>query len=55
LQGQQGRDGVVFHWGAFDIEGLVWEKMVSISFGGVAGHGERALGAGITHARIGGA
>jgi len=55
LQGQQGRDGVVFHWGAFGIEGLVWEKMVSISFGWVAGHGERAPGAGITHTRIGGA
>jgi len=42
LQEQQGRGGVVFSMGAFDIEGMIREKMVSINFGGAAGHEERA-------------
>jgi len=38
-----------FCWGAFGIEGLVGEKIVSTSFGGVAGHGKRTPGAGAAH------
>jgi hypothetical protein len=38
---------------AFGIEGTVGEKIISTSFGGVAGHGERAPGA--AHARTAGA
>jgi hypothetical protein len=38
-----------FCWGAFGIEGLVGEKMVNTSFGGVAGHGKRTPGAGAAH------
>jgi hypothetical protein len=41
--------GLSFHWVAFDIEGMLGEKMVSRSFGGAAGHGERAPGAGAAH------
>jgi len=37
-----------FRWGAFGIEGMVEEKIISTSFGGAAGHGERAPGASAT-------
>jgi len=40
--------GLSFRWGAFGIEGMVGEKMVSTSFGGVASHGEQAPGSGTT-------
>jgi hypothetical protein len=38
-----------FCWGAFGIEGLVGEKMISTNFDGVAGHEKRASGAGAAH------
>ena len=44
-KGSRGGMGLSFCWGAFGIEGLVGEKMISISFGEAAGHGERAPGA----------
>jgi len=44
--------GLSFRWGAFGIEGMVGEKMVSTSFDGAASHGEQAPGSGTTHARI---
>jgi len=37
-----------FRWGAFGIEGMVGEKIISTSFGGAAGHEERAPGASAT-------
>jgi len=39
LQGQRGKGGVVFHWDAFSIGGMVEEKMVNKSFGRAADHG----------------
>jgi hypothetical protein len=48
-RGSGGGMGLSFHWVAFDIEGMLGEKMVSRSFGGAAGHGERAPGAGAAH------
>jgi hypothetical protein len=47
--------GLSFCWGAFGIKGMVREKIVSTTFGGAAGHGERAPGTGAAHARIAGA
>jgi hypothetical protein len=47
--------GLSFHWVAFNIEGMLGEKMVSRSFGGAAGHGERAPGAGAAYPTIAGA
>jgi hypothetical protein len=34
-----------FYWSAFNTEKIVGEKMISTSFGGVAGYGEWAPGA----------
>jgi hypothetical protein len=30
----RGRVGLSFYWDAFDIKGMVWEKMVNVNFGG---------------------
>jgi len=43
--------GLFFRYGAFDIEEMVGEKIVSTSFGRVAGHGERVPGVGASTAR----
>jgi hypothetical protein len=51
-KGGRGGMGLSFRWGAFGIEGLVGEKMVSTSFGEAASHGEGAPSAGATHAII---
>ena len=40
-----------FRGDAFSTEGMVEEKMVSTSFGGVAGYEKRAHGASVTYAR----
>ena len=53
--GSGGGMGLSFCWGAFGIKGMVREKIVSTTFGGAAGHGERAPGTGAAHARIVGA
>ena len=37
-----------FRWGESGTEGMVGEKIISTSFGGAAGHGERAPGASAT-------
>jgi len=47
--------GLSFRWGAFGIEGLVGEKMISTSFDGAIGHEKWAPGAGATHVRTSGA
>ena len=47
--------GLSFHWVAFNIEGMLGEKMINRSFGGAAGHGERAPGAGAAYPTIAGA
>jgi S-adenosylmethionine synthetase len=47
--------GCLFHWGAFGIEGMIGEKIISTSFGGAASHGKRAPGTGAAHARTAGA
>jgi len=46
--------GCLFHWGAFGIEGMVGEKIISTSFGGAASHGEWAPGTSAAHARTAG-
>jgi hypothetical protein len=45
----------LFRGNAFSIEGMVEEKMVSTSFGGVADYEEQAPGASVTYARTLGA
>jgi hypothetical protein len=40
-----------FCWDAFDIEGMIEEKINGTSFGRAAGHGKQAPGAGDAHAR----
>jgi hypothetical protein len=51
-KGRRGGMGLSFRWGAFDIERLIEEKMVSTSFGEASSHGEWAPSAGATHAII---
>jgi len=54
-KGSRGGVGLSFCRGAFGIEGMVEKKMASTSFGGAAGHGEWALGAGSASERTPGA
>ena len=42
-KGSRGGVRLIFHWGAFDIEKIVEEKMVNTSFGGTADHGSGHL------------
>ena len=49
--GSKGGVGLFFCWDAFDIEGMIEEKINGTSFGRAAGHGKQAPGAGDAHAR----
>jgi hypothetical protein len=51
-KGSGGRVGLSFCWDAFDIERKVEEKMVSSSFGGVAGRGMWTPGDGLPWAWV---
>ena len=53
--GGKGGVSLSFYWDAFDIEGMIEEKIVGTSFGRAAGHGKRAPGAGDAHASTPGA
>jgi hypothetical protein len=43
--------GLSFYWDAFDIEGMIEEKIVGTSFGRAADHEKQTPGAGDAHAR----